>query len=134
MPDKEQETKGFVLVVDDDRKIRHMMRMLLDLNGYETDEAVDGVDALAKVEDRRPDIIVLDVMMPNMDGVTLCKLLRQDAKTEDLPIIMLSGNSRVETVRDGEQAGADRYLIKPEGLHVLTKTIDELLQNPLAEQ
>ncbi len=123
-----------VLVVDDDNEIRQMMCLLLKLHGYETAEAVDGVDALAKINQRQPDLIVLDVMMPKMDGITLCKTLRDDLLTARLPIIMLSGKTTPRAVEEGLEAGADRYLTKPSGLDVLTQTIGDVLQDSLTEQ
>jgi DNA-binding response OmpR family regulator len=123
-----------VLVVDDDEEIRHMLRLLLHLSGYEVDEAVDGVDALNKIRHCRPDIVVLDVMMPNMDGLTLCKLLRQEPETARMPIVMLSGKITTQAIDEGLQAGANRYLVKPTGLDILTEVLDELLQDALAEQ
>ncbi len=123
-----------VLVVDDDNEIRHMLCMLLQLTGYETEEAVDGVDARSKVRQNQPDIIILDVMMPKMDGITLCKLLRAEEATARLPIIMLSGKMNGDAIAEGLQAGADRYLTKPTGLDVLTDTISDLLQDALTEQ
>ncbi|MCP4428634.1 MAG: response regulator [Chloroflexi bacterium] len=115
------------LIVDDDRVIREMLCLFLHLTGYETEEANDGVDALNKIQRRQPDIVILDVMMPNMDGIELCKLLRQNAQTAHLPIIMLSGKTQVEAVAEGLQAGANRYLTKPASMDVLTQTMAEVL-------
>lgn len=123
-----------VLVVDDDDEIRHMLCMLLQLTGYDTDQAVDGLDAQSKIRQNQPDIIILDVMMPNMDGITLCKLLRAEEPTACLPIIMLSGKTDGDAIAEGLQVGADRYLTKPTGLDILTETMNDLLQNALTEQ
>lgn len=119
-----------VLVVDDDREIRQMLCVLLQINGFLTEDAADGLLALRKIRRRPPDIVVLDVMMPNMDGITLCRLLRQDSQTVNLPVVMLSGKAHPKAVEDGLQAGADRYLIKPSGLDVLIDTLHELLLFP----
>ncbi|MCB9420761.1 MAG: response regulator [Ardenticatenaceae bacterium] len=123
-----------VLVVDDDQEIREMLCVLLQINGFATDEAEDGLVALQKIREQPPHIVVLDVMMPNMDGITLCRLLRQEPETNGLPIVMLSGKAHPHAVEDGLRAGADRYLIKPSGLDVLIATLHELLQYALAEQ
>lgn len=123
-----------ILVVDDDKEIRQMLCTMLELTGFETKEAVDGVDALTQVRLHEPDVMILDVMMPNMDGISLCKLLRQEPQTMSLPIIMLSGKVQSKAVEEGLQAGANKYLTKPAGLDVLTQTIHEVLQDSLAEQ
>jgi CheY-like chemotaxis protein len=123
-----------VLVVDDDFEIRQMLCVLLEINGFVTEEAEDGLAALQKVRRRRPDIIVLDVMMPNMDGITFCRLLRRNRATRSLPVVMLSGKAHPHAVEEGLGAGANRYLIKPSGLDVLVYTLHELLEYALAEQ
>ena len=123
-----------VLVVDDDQEIREMLCVLLQINGFATDEAEDGLVALQKIRERPPHIVLLDVMMPNMDGITLCRLLRQEPETYGLPIVMLSGKVHPQAVEDGLLAGADRYLIKPSGLDRLVNTLHELLEYALAEQ
>jgi DNA-binding response OmpR family regulator len=102
-----------VLVVDDEMEIRHLLSMMLRLVGYETVEATDGVDALHKVGEKIPDALILDVMMPNMDGIEVCRILRSEEKTAHVPIIMLSGKAREEDVQTGMEAGANHYLTKP---------------------
>jgi DNA-binding response OmpR family regulator len=123
-----------VLVVDDDQEIREMLCVLLQINGFATDEAEDGFVALQKIRQRPPHIVVLDVMMPKMDGITLCRLLRQEPETNALPVVMLSGKAHPQAVEDGLRAGANRYLIKPSGLDRLVNTLHELLKYALAEQ
>jgi CheY-like chemotaxis protein len=102
-----------VLVVDDEMEIRHLLSMMLRLVGYETVEATDGIDALHKVSEQIPDALILDVMMPNMDGIEVCRILRSEAKTANIPIIMLSGKAQEEDIRAGIAAGANHYLAKP---------------------
>lgn len=123
-----------VLVVDDDREIRQMLCLLLQINGFETEEAQDGLDALQKIRRRLPDVVLLDVMMPNMDGITLCQLLRQNQETSFLPVVMLSGKAHPDAIEEGLRAGANRYLVKPSGLDILVSTLQELLEYALAEQ
>ncbi len=124
----------FVLVVDDDREIRQMLCVLLQISGFEAEVAVDGIDALNKLRQRQPDIMVLDVMMPNMDGLTLCKLLREEPQTAKMPIVMLSGKMGGKAIKEGLLAGANRYLVKPTGLDILIDALHELLQDPLTEE
>lgn len=101
------------MIVDDDVIIRHMLRMLLEMEGYVISEAEDGVDALEKITDFQPHAIILDVMMPRMDGITLCKRLRSRPETATLPIIMLSGKTQMGAEEEGLAAGANAYLRKP---------------------
>ena len=90
-----------------------MLRLVMEMTGFQVIEAADGVEALQQVEAYTPDILVLDVMMPEMDGLTVCRKLRAQAKTADLPIILFSGKTQVEAIREGMAAGASHYLCKP---------------------
>ncbi len=119
--------KEFVLIVDDDSEIRQLLCTMLNMMGYSTSEAVNGLDALDKVYEQMPDAIILDVMMPQMDGITLCKALRQDVDMAYIPIIMLSGKAQQEDINSGIQAGANRYLAKPTPMGVLLKHLKEVM-------
>ncbi|MEM7334580.1 MAG: response regulator [Chloroflexota bacterium] len=105
--------KHAVLLVDDEDTIRTMLRMVLELTGFKVLEAADGIQAIEQVETHQPDIMVLDVMMPRMDGFAVCRQLRSQTETADLPIIMFSGKAQEEAVREGMKAGATHYLVKP---------------------
>ncbi len=124
--------KFTILVVDDDPNMRVLLRQMLGLRGFDVVEAEDGLDALAKVEEVEPDVVVLDVMMPDMDGITVCKRLRQQPKTATLPIIMLSGKVNPEAVKEGLTAGANNYLRKPVSLTDLIESIREVLPKSLS--
>ena len=116
-----------VLVVDDEIEIRQLLSTMLTMMGYQSFVAEDGLDALKMIPECQPDILILDVMMPRMDGLTLCRQLRGAQETAELPIIMLSGKAHQEAVQEGLQAGANRYLVKPTGLDELTRNITEVL-------
>ncbi|MCA9955102.1 MAG: response regulator [Ardenticatenaceae bacterium] len=116
-----------VLVVDDEFEIRQLLSTMLTLMGYQSFMAQDGLDALEKISQNQPDILILDVMMPRMDGLTLCRQLRDTEETAALPIIMLSGKAHQEAIQEGLKAGANRYLVKPTGLDELTRNINEVL-------
>lgn len=116
-----------VLVVDDEYDIRQLLSTMLTLLGYQSFVARDGLEALEKIPECNPDVLILDVMMPRMDGLTLCRKLRDTAETAELPIIMLSGKAHQEAIQEGLQAGANRYLLKPTGLDELTRNINEVL-------
>ena len=116
-----------VLVVEDDTELRELVCLMLEHNGFEVEEAVDGVDALDKVATWRPDAMILDVMMPRMDGLTVCRKLREVPETAELPIIMISGKTQRKAVAEGLAAGANKYLAKPMPLDLLVQSIHELL-------
>lgn len=116
-----------IMVVDDEYMARDLLRLMLERAGYHVLEAVDGVDALTKVKETLPDLMILDVMMPNMDGFTVCRELRKQSQTAALPIIMLSAKTHASAIRDGMEAGANRYLPKPISSKDLIKNIKEVL-------
>ena len=103
----------FVLVVDDEDMTRQMIVMFLKISGIEAAEAENGVDALEKIAVQKPDAIILDVMMPEMDGITMCKKLRRNPATATIPVLMLSGRSQLGAELDGLEAGANAYMRKP---------------------
>jgi DNA-binding response OmpR family regulator len=99
-----------ILVVDDDPNIRELVRVFLRDEGFDVYEAADGVEALAKLETLKADMVILDVMMPNMDGWELCRLLRE---FYDLPLLMLTAKDETAQKIKGFQLGTDDYLVKP---------------------
>ncbi|AFU05451.1 MULTISPECIES: response regulator transcription factor [Nocardia] len=120
-----------ILVVDDDRAVRESLRRSLTFNGYSVDLAVDGVDALEKATDQRPDALVLDVMMPRMDGLEVCRRLRSTG--DDLPILVLTARDSVSERVAGLDAGADDYLPKPFALEELLARLRALLRRTTAD-
>ena len=117
---------GRVLVVDDDRAIRESLARALELDGYEVQLVSDGAAALATIRASRPDVAVVDVMMPNIDGLTLCRVLR--AEKDRLPILMLTARTDTSDRVAGLDAGADDYLPKPFELAELRARIRALLR------
>lgn len=105
--------KRTILVVDDELMTREMLRMMLELSGYAVTEAVDGEDALAKIDEVQPDMVLLDVMMPGVDGFEVCRRLRANEKTAHIPIVILSAKTAPDAVQKGLAAGANTYLKKP---------------------
>ncbi|MDR3310127.1 MAG: response regulator transcription factor [Oscillospiraceae bacterium] len=100
-----------ILIADDDPNIRELVRTLLKNAGFDTIEASDGRDALAKMSDANPDMAVVDVMMPNMDGYELCRHLRK--YYENLPVLLLTAKAELPAKVKGFELGADDYLTKP---------------------
>lgn len=116
-----------VLVVDDEPMTRNLLRMILSYAGHKIYEADDGFDALDKIEQHAPDLVILDVMMPNMDGIDVCKAVRGNEATAALPVIMLSAHSHPDSVQASMAAGANRYLTKPISRKDLLAQIDEVM-------
>jgi two-component system response regulator MprA len=115
-----------ILVVDDDRAVRESLRRSLAFNGYQVELAGDGQAALAAILDSRPDALVLDVMMPRLDGLEVCRRLR--GAGDDLPILVLTARDAVSDRVAGLDAGADDYLPKPFALEELLARLRALLR------
>jgi two-component system response regulator MprA len=113
-------------VVDDDRAVRESLRRSLSFNGYTVDLAEDGVEALEAINNERPDALVLDVMMPRLDGLEVCRQLRSTG--DDLPILVLTARDSVSERVSGLDAGADDYLPKPFALEELLARLRALLR------
>ena len=116
-----------VLVVDDDPMKRQLLRLILERAGFGVAEAADGTEALLALDKTMPDLMTLDVMMPQMDGFAVCERVRQNPKTAELPIIMVSARADGGSIREGLAAGANRYLPQPVMPDKLIKTVNELL-------
>ncbi|HUQ54950.1 response regulator transcription factor [Lentzea sp.] len=115
-----------ILVVDDDRAVRESLRRSLQFNGYQVETAGDGMQALESVTAARPDAMVLDVMMPRLDGLEVCRRLRSTG--DDLPILVLTARDAVSDRVSGLDAGADDYLPKPFALEELLARLRALLR------
>ncbi|MET0938461.1 MAG: response regulator transcription factor [Gaiellaceae bacterium] len=115
-----------LLVVDDDRAVRESLRRALTLEGYEVELAEDGADGLARVTAGGPDAIVLDIAMPVVDGIEMCRRLRNDGN--GLPVLMLTARESVTDRVAGLDAGADDYLVKPFALEELLARLRALLR------
>ena len=117
---------GRILIADDDRAIREALSRALSLEGYDVVQAPDGAQALSLIESSRPDAAVLDVMMPNVDGLTVCRVLR--AERNRIPVLMLTARTETPDRVAGLDAGADDYLAKPFDLDELLARIRALLR------
>ena len=115
-----------VLVVDDDRAVRESLRRSLEFNGYDVSLAGDGAEALARIAATDPDVVVMDVMMPRLDGLETTKALR--AAGNDLPVLVLTARDAVGDRVEGLDAGADDYLTKPFALQELLARLRALLR------
>jgi two-component system response regulator MprA len=114
-----------ILIVDDDPKIVSFLKRGLIYEGYTVDTAQDGAEALAKARDREPDLVVLDIMMPGIDGIEVCKRLRS---ASDVAILMLTAKGTVEDKVLGLETGADDYLVKPFAFNEFLARVKALLR------
>jgi two-component system alkaline phosphatase synthesis response regulator PhoP len=119
--------KGKILVVDDEIYIVHILDFSLGMEGYEVLTASDGEQALETAQREQPDLIVLDIMMPKLDGYETCKLLKADDRTRQIPVILLSAKGRHTDQKIGYEVGADDYITKPFSPRKLVERINTLL-------
>lgn len=106
-------SKPFILVVDDNKITTKLLKRYLEANGYDALEAFDGIDCLEKVEQRKPDAIVLDVMMPRMDGYETVKNLKENPDTKHIPVVIVTALNDIPNQLKSIDAGADDFLSKP---------------------
>ena len=116
-----------IVVVDDDPDIRELITMKLGNAGHEVFTEADGEAGLAAVIERRPDLVVLDWMMPGLTGLDVCRALRDDPRTASTAVLLLTGRAQESDVERGFAAGADDYIVKPFSARELTSRVDALL-------
>jgi two-component system alkaline phosphatase synthesis response regulator PhoP len=119
--------KGRILVVDDEIYIVHILDFSLGMEGYHVLTALDGEQALEKARAEKPDLIVLDIMMPKLDGYETCKMLKADPVTKHIPVILLSAKGRNVDQKIGFEVGADDYITKPFSPRKLVERINTIL-------
>ncbi|MGE0816276.1 MAG: response regulator [Vicinamibacterales bacterium] len=121
-----------VLVVEDDPHIRDLIALHLGLEGLEHSAAGDGKDALARLNASRVDLVVLDLMLPGVDGLTVCKAMRRGGPNADTPVLMLTARGEESDKVLGLESGADDYLAKPFGVREFVARVRALLRRPRA--
>ncbi len=115
-----------VLIVDDSKTIRHHEKTIVSELGYDVEEAVDGIDALRKIGNNKPHLVLMDIVMPNMDGIECCRSIKSDDALQEIKVIMVTTKDEYEKVHEAFKAGCDDYIIKPIDRLELLKKIDEL--------
>ncbi len=120
-----EQKQPLILIVDDELRMRRVIADYLHIKNYRTAEAADGVEALEQFRALHPDIVLLDVMMPRMNGWDVCRAIR---KTHNTPIIMLTARSEEEDELQGFELGADEYIAKPFSLKILSARIEAILR------
>lgn len=121
--------KKRILIVDDNPQLVKSLQFRLHAAGHETLVAADGDEGLRLARECLPDLILLDVMLPKIDGFTVCRLLKYDRTYENLPIILLTARGQSKDLQIGKEIGADAYVIKPFSWDSLQILIEQLLQN-----
>lgn len=117
-----------ILVVDDDRAINELIKVNLKLAGYDIVQAFDGTQGFALAKQELPNLVILDVMMPNVDGYTVAQRIRQNDTTKDIPILMLTALSDIEDKGRGFAIGIDDYLVKPFDMEELKMRVKAILK------
>lgn len=128
MAEKPQEGKT-ILVVDDVESIRMLIAMRLKVSHFKVLMASDGEQALAMIREKKPDLVILDLMLPKITGYELCRMIKFDETLKNIPVIILSALERQVDRDRASEAGADAYFIKPFELDLLIVKINQLLQH-----
>ena len=126
--------KRRVLLVDDEPSIIKVVGKRLEVAGYEVLTAMDGQDGLTKARLGRPDVIILDLMMPKMSGMEVCAALKQDVRLQHIPVIIFTGKGQEMDERVCRELGANAYMTKPHDATALIEQIEALLSHVLPDQ
>lgn len=121
------EEKPLIVVADDNPDILKLVQKRLGKRGYEVATATDGRAALDLIRERHPDAVVLDWLMPEMQGPEVCSMLKEDAATESIPVVILTAKASESDITTGFERGADEYLTKPFEIEELDQTLRRLL-------
>jgi len=120
-------TKKKILIVEDEENLLRLESILLGSRGYEVKGAIDGPSALESVASTKPDLVLLDIMLPGIDGYEVCRQIKANEATRHIPVVMLSAKKSKEDLVKGEQAGADWYITKPFKSAMVIETIQRFL-------
>lgn len=121
-------SKSKILIVDDDPNILLSVEFLLVKNGYNVLVARNGMEAMEIIQETIPDIVLLDIMMPDVDGYVICEYIKKNERTKNTKVIFLSAKSKESDIDFGYEIGADLYMIKPFSTRTLLEKITELLK------
>ena len=117
-----------ILIVDDEADIVETLKFMAEANGYKCYCAYDGEEGLSKAKEIMPDLIILDVMMPKINGFKICRLLKYDKKFKDIKILMITARSQDSDKLIGEETGADEYITKPFDINEVMEKIQKHLE------
>lgn len=121
--------KKKILIIDDEPDLVEMLSMRLEANGYQVIISFDGQEGFDKARAEEPDLIILDLMLPKIDGYKICRMLKLDEKYKDIPVILFTARTQESDIKLGKDAGADAYLIKPFEPQILLEQIKGLIKN-----
>ncbi len=121
--------KKTILVIEDEQHVRQLVSRLLEKNGYAVETAFDGLDGLRKLEELEPDLIIADVMMPNLDGLTFTKALKARRETRSIPLIFLTAKSDPLSMIEGINVGAKYYITKPFQIEDVLSKVHKVLND-----
>lgn len=127
-------SKKRILVVDDEEDMRYAVKMQLEANGYEVLTAKDGQEGLTLARKETPDLIILDLMLPKLDGYQVCRMLKFDNKYKGIPIVIFTARAQTGDEELGYQVGADAYVAKPFEPKRLLEKIKDLLEGSVRPQ
>ncbi|MFA5802071.1 MAG: response regulator [Thermoleophilia bacterium] len=116
-----------ILIVDDERSLRALVRVNLEVDGFEVSEAVDGVEAMKMLEGMRPDLVLLDIMMPGKDGIEVLEDLAADSELSTIPVILLTAKGEQEDLEKGAALGARGHITKPFDPEQMVRTVKAAL-------
>ena len=117
---------NYILIADDEPMNLEILKIML-MDDYEIKCVENGVECIKSIDERIPDLLLLDFSMPEMDGIEVCKILRSNEKTQNLPIIILSGFASEEHIKNGREAGVNDYVTKPFTQEEILKTVAEYI-------
>ena len=120
-------SKTHILVVEDDPNALRLLQVALEIEGYEVSTASTGADALRKVGEKKPALVVLDIMLPGIDGYQVCRHLRKNPDTATIPVLMLTARTDGRAQQTGFESGADDYAFKPIEIEDVLRRVQSLL-------
>lgn len=116
-----------ILIVEDEESLLKLESILLTSKGYEVEGVADGLAAMEAVKKSQPDLVLLDIMLPEIDGFEVCRRIKEDPETRDIPVIMLTAKKSREDMARGEEVGADWYITKPFKSAMVIETIQRFI-------
>lgn len=116
-----------ILIVEDEESLLKLESILLTSKGYEVEGVADGLAAMEAIKKSQPDLVLLDIMLPEIDGFEVCRRIKEDPDTRDIPVIMLTAKKSREDMARGEEVGADWYITKPFKSAMVIETIQRFI-------
>ncbi len=117
-----------IMVVDDEPQILTLVKIMFEMKGYQVSEAKSGAECLRKLKNEKPDLILLDIMMPGEDGWEILKEIKKDKETKDIPVVMFSVRTSKDSIKKSLEYGADAHINKPFDLDYLLNQVKSLLE------